>query len=120
MNRNEAIQFFSRFYAVWPNADLPDVTVEYWVEMLRRSSVEHAMAALEIVTGECKFFPSVAEWQSATRRTHERFRTANPAIAAIEAGPMVGPKKMGALLRALADQLRMDRGEPARYSGDRG
>lgn len=68
MQRREAIELFDDLLGLFPSA--PELTPDaqsYWIGMLERDDPEVAARTANAVLHECKFFPSVAEWQEKAR-----------------------------------------------------
>jgi hypothetical protein len=75
MQRTEAVQMFAQILALFPNA--PELMPEaqgYWIDMLEKHDPEVAAHAANAVLHECKFFPSIAEWQEKAQEARERLR----------------------------------------------
>ena len=70
MTRDDATRLMAQMLTVWPNADLPEATVAYWLELLHHLPLEVGAAAVESCAGSCRFFPSIAEFQQAARVAH--------------------------------------------------
>lgn len=63
MTDTEAAQVFGLLRAAWPDKQLPDKTIDLWLELATDLHVDDAKRAAEQIVREDQWFPSIARFR---------------------------------------------------------
>jgi len=82
MTRTEALACLRRMASIWPGADIPDATMELWLDELADVSQPQAVEAVRILARSERWWPSFAVWTHALAGVREqaRYRPARPEL----------------------------------------
>lgn len=118
MNDEQAARIFNLLVTAWPDKELPDETIDLWIEMIDDLDYADAQAAAKDIVRHDQWFPTVARFRQQCEVHASRRRHKAAADRGLPQGGFVQPPQ--ALLNATRQMLAERAKLPKHWHGGPG